>query len=518
MDSNYLTTSEPGGETTKTIGRYNGNGNNNKDGSSASHNQRGRASSNGSGRQSKWILDRLEVPEEVVLFEQFEELSKFYAIEAPTVARSQVELVFDVFDGRKLKQVGLMDEEDEEENAATDIEQLNETGQQRSSVAGPNARASKLRNGKSSGTNLTWSKLLSFKRRGNSYNKTGSSGACQAKMSPLKCCLSKSDTTNEFGCSISTSGSFMQPAMAGLAREPSDDQEAVELKEEAQRIIGLILSRLRRRSSLLANLMANNELQSLSPSGGLEQQQQVILGESAGGQNDSNQISVCLFDKRGRLVKLKREAENGRRRAQVEAKLEELARWQRDTTISSSSSGTEAQLVDRMIARKFGHLETIKGFTEVERLSSGQLTTLVDLTKNSLNHLIDAQLLLRNKLTNEQEQLQKQQQFNQQQQYQQQQSRIGISMEYDALLRNNFNLLKVWQNLEETKRLVCFVCEPIKSNLSDLFWFSRQRLAGEISGKLASPGDSLLVSPLVSLDGIQVKRGLLQVSNTVFGL
>lgn len=364
----------------------------------------------------------VEAPQEVALFEQFEELSKVYAIEPPFAPRSQVELVFDVYDGRKLVQAGLADEGEGPDLA--ELEASGSGGQESRRSSLEVARRVEGRGGARSAAksrlkqnrhHFTWSKLLSLNRR--------------SRPGPvLRCCLSKSDTSHEFAGSLSasSSGLGLQAATLALAhspalvREPDDDQEAVELKEEAQRIIGPMLRQLRRQSLLSA---AAHDQQLQSPDGGsgapqLQQQQQVIL-EPGGGFAESGQISVCLFDKRGRVVRLKHEAENGRRRARVEAALEELL-WHQPSKPAGAArrdhQPSEAQM-ERMISQRLGRFNrspagSPSGGSE-QRLTSGQLDKLVGLVKNSLNHLIDAQLLLRNKLASEQEQLQ-------QEQYQQQ--------------------------------------------------------------------------------------------------
>lgn len=527
------------------------------------------------------LLERIGLPEEVELFEEFEELAKTYTIEAPFVARSQIELMFDVYDGRKLSQAsgggggggGAGNEINQLEQQGSIGDGCNSQQQQqqqqqhefklslaasespsssanrrepfsRRSVGGLKAIARRGRRLRHT-PNLTWCKLLFAHNKQHQQQQQSNRPDAETKKRPtgLRCCLSKSETGHDLWLSPSSSatswpapssnnGAAASRAM-GLSEEylnaalesdtennnnninssscdrgAADKEEEAELKIEVLQLIGPLLHRLRRSSTLSLD---HERAASL-----LEQQQQVILDGSVGA---AGRISVCLFDMKNRTVRMKLEAENGRRWWRIESILEDL-RWRfgqkKKTTKTKTNqlkTTTSRYFEQRHLSR--ASVKAEERCSREERLSRENFDRLIARTKDSLNHLIDAQLLLRNKLSSE---LQQQQQLQPAaihlQPAQQQQCLIARENEYDALLRNNFNLLKVWQNLEETKRLACFVCEPIRANLADLFWFSRQRFAASSAQNDHDTASSLLSSPLVSLDAIQVKRGLIQVSIT----
>ena len=434
------------------------------------------------------LLGRLQLPEEVRLFGQLEELCRLYSFELPNASRTQMELVFDVYDGRKCSLSGTDDDNEEHENEIGQPEEETATG----CGANSNEEAGAKRPSGAKPADFSWSRLL--------WGAKESGGLQQ-----LGCCLRKSDTGQEFGAGFSQASSSVgrlgssEALAAGLAGEQElglalaldsglepvegeadEEGEEAELRAEALQLIAPLLSRPRRSSSLSENAKLEQSIHS-----GLERQ--VLLDSSplAG-------VSICLFNKRARRLGLKREAENGRRWAQLEWRLEELS--QRLEGSGGRGGRLWRERAGGLLARELGPglLLAEPASSKGERLSEQRRELLLGLVKDSLNHLIDAQLLLRNKLNAEHQQ-------------QQQQTRPGN--EYESLLRNNFNLLKIWQNLEESKRLACFVCEPIKANLADLFWFSRRRF-----GLCRGQSECLLASPLVCLDAVQVKRGLLQVS------
>lgn len=560
------------------------------------------------------VLERLELPDQVSQFEQLEELSKCYAIEAPYVSRSQIELVFDVYDGHKLANIDQcgqsshtnvadQDQEHQYEDQDHDQEEGAELGGQHNPADGNYAgcqqddttegnhemnsargqQQSNNRRHQRSGGNFSWCKLLFNHHQNNNNGKVGHQG------SRITSCLTKSDTSQELGgagqlsasssagltwlhdnyyCDYSTTcglpGSTAKTAsneaisaLAGLAPDLDDDLQAQELKAEVLQMIGPLLDQLRRNSSLGESTRPDYTcLESM----GLEQQ--AILLQDSGSLLDPSttcRVSVCLFDKRPRkLTSAGHDADNGRRWAQAQRRLQEL-RWKLRLSAASSSNleaPPDRSQLERKLCRLVGakriklstppsqdpyHQWSSSGSGRKrlisEKLNKEQMEQLINLTKVSLNHLIDAQLLLRNKLTSEQQQQQSASlgttcggptTMAAAQTITHHQSSSSAMNEYDLLLKNNFNLLKIWQNLEETKRLACFVCEPIKANLSDLFWFSRQQQQYQPSVPFASDHNTtasesssslqILSSPLVSLDAVQVKRGLMQVSNSLISI
>lgn len=572
------------------------------------------------------VLDRLAVPRPVEEFGQFEELSKLYAIEQPFVPRSQIELQFDVYDGRKLRQSSLMGDALEGGDEAGDAHDVNgrtmDAGGGGGGGAGDNrgdqqqhaeqrAQRAKLRvhplghrlrhrknkvtaiNGARRGgaparaTGLSWCRVL--------FNRNNPAARC--------CLMSASDTNQELGLlSSSSSGqtinqwtptaaigrtSSSEAIQVALAPQPDDERDQVELKAEALRLI----------SGALAGARASHQASHLDPS-----------SHSGGGQNladpmgppvtgmeallasePANLVSVCLLDKRDLPRRASMfAATNGRRWARASAHLAQLRRKLLKSSANqiksssllpnqraTSTATRQADHIARKVSRRFwfalskdpafkyddnqedydddchhavdASKTTCKGLKYELRLDKENTNELVELVKGSLNQLIDVQLLLRNKLTGPQQDPTSSQLLA-----------PFRGAEYDNLLRNNFNLLKIWQNLEETKRLVCFVCEPIKANLADLFWFNRNRqdwppaqafdssalqpvmVAGGAHSYLSDyhnenhinmhqyaalssssatatltggPGKCLMfVTPLVCLDAGQVKRGLIQVS------
>lgn len=451
------------------------------------------------------IVEQLGEPEEIRLFSEFEELAKSYAIELPLVSRTRVERLFEVYDGRKLVQSGGTDDDEAEgdvfepstfEPVKASEEQVPERRDQTA------RRARKWRHGKQGG--LTWCRMLF------DHNKlTGGS-----------CCISRSETS-QFGgqrqsdeadslgwlSSLDTLDGLLASNLpgSGTSEENEPGSESRESEEELRaEVIQLFRPLLK-------------EIQSWSISGveqARRQQQFSVLSDVT--PDVSSQVSVCLIDKRNRTARSQQDAECGQRWSFLNSQLDELrTRLMRDSSCQTASRKELERKVDQFLHDRLKSFES--GFERDsgarEKLSRLQFERLIEQTKNSLNNLIDAQLLLRNKLNQEQEQ-QQQQQFNTPS-LQPQPSGFQFSLltshcdTYETLLRNNFNLLKIWQNLEETKKLACFVCEPIKANLGDLFWFNRER---RFHHSDPSESQRLFSSPLVSLDAIQVKRGLLQVS------
>lgn len=548
------------------------------------------------------VFERLRLPKQVELFNEFEELCKMYSIDLPFLPRSQVELVFDVFDGKKLQSANLLDDllEENDELGATSgaIEQQQQQQEAFNGVAGkpfePQTISGQKPTRNSSTNQFHANRLNKLNSSSSNYkaatkNKPGNQFSWSKLLSKrtnrmqLKCCLAKSETSQEICLSPSNSSTtaFISPILlpsnnnnnnatceaspewtatatttdsnealnVALSPDSNDDQDDVELKAEVLQLMSPLISEMRR-CSTLSEIVDND----FSSSPEQQQQQQNMILDTA---FDSSHVSICLFDKQSRLIKLKNEAENGRRWAKIKSRLNELCfkltgsiqtnslsiqtattTAAKSTKSAQQSSGihesVESRLnklenkVNKFIKYRMSSIFSQEKYTIHERINKIELEQLIDLTKNSLNHLIDAQLLLRNKLTSEQ-----QQQYNNSGQQQQLLSSATTysynnfyhGNDYEILLKNNFNLLKIWQNIEETKRLVCFVCEPIKANLNDLFWFSRKRAVKDLSisttttttSTTASPFSTyleqcLLSSPLISLDGIQVKRGLLQVS------
>lgn len=527
-------------------------------------------------------FERLKLPKQVEMFDEFEELSKMYSIEMPFLPRSQVELVFDVFDGKKLQSANLLDDLIDAQTdqlgatsgfgksfepqtisgqkaASNSSNQFLNANRQESATltkltSSANSKSSLVnttrgqsgkinKQSKSSSSSSSWSKLLLTKQR-----------LCSSNGMQLKCCLAKSETSQDFCMSPSDSSTnaFVGPILApkqlksanasnadrfeqpnsewqqlnnvvatptidmstfealnvALCTDLNDDnQDDVELKEEVWQLISPLISELRR-CSTLSEVSSRIDLDQSSNNLPEQQQQQNMILDTA---FDSSNVSICLFDKRSRLIKLKNGAENGRRWAKTKSRLNELCFKLTGSTKTNSLTTTNLidleYKVDKFIRNRMPTCLDEK-YSSHERISKSELEQLIDLTKNSLNNLIDAQLLLRNKLTTEQ------------QQQQVLMTSINSNLLGNDLLRNNFNLLKIWQNIEETKRLVCFVCEPIKANLNDLFWFSRKHAIEDLSLSTTTTTYSdhcLLSSPLISLDTIQVKRGLLQVSSLWLG-
>lgn len=553
------------------------------------------------------VLQRLQLPEQVVEFNRFEELSKLYEIEQPYVGRTQVELLFDVYDGRRLQQglFGSLDDSevptagsDQNHQEASNTEfareaarvsgaasargdssvQAGELSQQHQlggSTPSWSTDATRRRSnfavahlGRGSATHatnaghsggLSWCRQLFARRRKLAIDNRTSG---HASGSPFKCCLRPSETNQDLGLvplstsgqslavrpNLVPSGAALSSVQAALSPATEDEPDESELKREALGVVSSVLAASTTRHSELAE-------PNLGPALALESAQM----ESTGGS-----VSVCLLDKR-RLARdtslaLARAPVNGQRWARASARLLQLRRKLRNSSASSqlkfkcnSSSDQQQQQTNsrlivkqldriaRRVSRKFwsslaldslaapqAHYEEEQDGKDESGPDSKRATMddnradseqLIDLVKGSLNQLIDAQLLLRNKLTNS-EQLTSSPIMN------------GIrSAEYENLLRNNFNLLKIWQNLEETNDgLVCFVCEPIRASLADLFWFNRRRVdwphaqafeAAHLNSNTtptnAGPGGSvpLFAGPLVCLDASQVKRGLLQVSSAL---
>lgn len=557
------------------------------------------------------VFERLKLPKQIELFDEFEELSKTYSIEVPFLPRSQVELVFDLFDGKKLQSSNLLDDLIDDNTQTTNeigpttslglaggkpfepqtisgqkpasnsSNQFLNANRQESATSSSYHKSTTSANTKALPKGITiknkqstssspssWSKLLSSKQR-----------LCSSNRMQLKCCLAKSETSQDICLSPSNSSTnaFVGPVLAPSLKQSSrfnntdneinyskwqqtqnigimapnladimnnsnealsnvalnsttdfdnsnnnnnndQDQDDIELKAEVMQLMGPLISEMRRCSTLSevstrTNVDHDSSFNFNSPEQQNAQQQSMILDSAL----DSTNISICLFDKRSRLIKLKTEAQNGRRWAKFKSRLNELCfkltgSIQTNSLLTSNPNDLNYK-VDKFIKYRMSTCLNDK-FSFHERISKLELEQLIDLTKNSLNNLIDAQLLLRNKLTTEQQQ---QYTLGQQQALFACNNNNLIGNEYEILLRNNFNLLKIWQNIEETKRLVCFVCEPIKANLNDLFWFSRQHAIEDLSSLSSATTTTysdhyILKSPLVSLDTIQVKRGLLQVS------
>lgn len=469
------------------------------------------------------VLEQLRLTEEVLEFEQFEELCKLYAIEAPYISKTQIEHMFDVYDGRKLKQNPMQDDENGQQANSNDDDleafgsvavvpsnfnhkpsinvQTDDSRPSRVSLASASRKISSQSQhfSKANRATSSWCKLMFNKRKSQHL---------------ITSCLTKSETQHDFyTITPSNSNLFNLNEDAAIISsfineepETNDDdtmrEDLRELKSEALQLICPLYNELRRKSS--ANLLTEMECQSFHSQ--LNQQvnsQQVLLDI---GSNELNSVSICLLDKRRRLVK--NEAQNGRRWIEFQNRFEELLK-----KLKATSDSSELQTrIDNFMASSKNYQSLVQSRTKFsERLAKEQLEGVINLTKNSLNHLIDAQLLLRNKLSSEQ------QQQNQLTTMAGPTSNTSSSSnlfqlikggnEYENLLRNNFNLLKIWQNLEETKRFACFICEPIKATLADLFYFSRQVPFGQ------GHDNFLLTSPLASLDFIQVKIGLLQVSS-----
>ena len=592
------------------------------------------------------VLERFELPEQVAEFNKFEELSKLYEIEQPFVGRTQVELLFDVYDGRRLQQC-LFGSLDDGGGCESEVDELTGSGRPhpldqevgvgseldrdvRHSAAAA-AAASSMGRGNSSSSDaaaaaaaaarrrshflsahlrrellrkgaggepkrggLSWCRLLFARRRSGGKHTLPVSGRQRsACASPFKCCLRPSGTHQDLGLvSASTScqtmaaarsadlktgagsginggggggGAFLSSLQAALAPNPEDELDESELKSEALRMVSGALVASSTGGRTLAELA---QLSAPEPNLG-----PALAMESAQMESTGGSVSVCLLDTR----RLAREPDwsqtaaaatglvNGQRWARASAKLVQLRRKLRQSSASRLAGlgeGSQAReksqpkllklkqedkckllarqldRVARKMSRKFW-LELARDQLANETATSRERASakcparannqnkwnakadseqLIELVKGSLNQLIDAQLLLRNKLTNA-EQLNSSPIMN----------RVR-SAEYENLLRNNFNLLKIWQNLEETSDgLACFVCEPIKASLADLFWFNRRRCdwaqaqafelanlnsntSGQSNGTASSQHPSLFVSPLICLDSSQVKRGLLQVS------
>lgn len=416
------------------------------------------------------VARRLGAPEVVHAFGQVEELGRQFGIEPPYAPRTSLGLGFDVYDARRL----LAPNADEEEPDHVDWQ---------AGEAEPGARALGA-----------WCGSFHLK----------------AVQPSMRCCLlSKSDTTQEFG-QVSPAVSSDQ-LCADLQEFETEDREREEpeLHDLATQLVGSLVSRCRRPSDLTdmgpSRVGSSNDLQQPA-SDSLGQQQQVILDAPL---DSGCTVSVCLLDKRQRTsgALQNREADNGRRWARLVASLAELHHRLASNGIRPVESEKHRRRLSAKVERFLSRRRAIA--QRSQRSTSGKLSKelveqLIEGAKANLNHLIDAQLLLRNKLANASEQ-------------------AGSLREadYELLLRNNFNLLKIWQNLEESKHVACFVSEPIKASLADLFWFNRQRptKACELALRNSSAGTAKLffVSPLACLDAIQVKRGILQVSIRYLG-
>lgn len=457
------------------------------------------------------IADRLEPAPEASAFPlELEELARSYSLELPFRSGGHLSQLFRFFPGRRA--AGTSGDGDDEGVVAGGAASADECGSRARSRRGGKLAARK---------GLSWCRLLGLGRR-----RGASLGGC---------CLAHSDTRNNFvishsdnaidsRASAAPSASSSIENLVGMGSAASAGSARDELTRDAMELLGPLASELRRGSwadSVRASSPRRNLLESEAP---LE---------------PASRVSVCLLDKRKHRARIKLElsAEGARRSAMARAQLARVERrlvaaW--SEAPAGSSLKTRARLTerlaDRLVARLNGTLARAERSSRSRgasaRADRAQVGALVELTKVSLNNLIDAQLLLRNKLKLE----------LRQQQSGPATSSGAISMAgsaalggscatfgatggpfapelHDSLLRNNFNLLKIWQNLEETKRLACFVCEPIKASLADLFWFSRERsrLAHLVCGP--SSDLQLLTSPLVSLDAIQVKCGLIQVSS-----
>lgn len=447
------------------------------------------------------IGEHLEAPEAVLAFEQVEELGRQFSIEPPFAARTSLS-AFDVYDARRLI-AGGADEDRDEEN---DFDRAN-ASQANGAAVGCKRQAGLA----------TW------------FRRLNSAGAGSARLKLACCVLNKSDTLQEFG-QVSPAASSVQLDSLDLhygidhAHEPPppDPEVLADLRADVQELLGPLIGQARGSSCLVATREpsragSSNDLQ--QP--GLEslgQQQQVILDAPL---NHGTNVSVCLLDKRKRRLAPDDSvrAINGCRWALLVASLAELQQrlgaWRQFKSKKHQARlerKIECFLRRRQIsalgigsgARATGDCTTSRSARGIRpaKVSKEQMEQLIESTKDSLNHLIDVQLLLRNKLAESG----------------QQQSWLR-DVDSELLLKNNFNLLKIWQNLEETKQIACFVCEPIKANLADLFWFNQQRptkalelaLRGSRSS-LANSSPLFFVSPLACLDSFQVKRGLLQVS------
>lgn len=523
------------------------------------HNQQ-RSSRSLNANVESVLIQRLPVPENVQLFDQFEELSKIYAIDSPFVARTQVSLAFGVFDGRKLQSANLLDDEED-----GDMEDANEfpidsqvlqsykqqagaarkTSGQPQQTDGEKSSATKKRvsgNGKSSGS-FGWCKLLRLTQSGkrkaiscitasethpdlltashlansSSINSTLANATLNATWSPPLTPVTSSDAISSMLAENLGPQAFR--STGNRNKNKLDD----ELQAEANQLITGLASRLLaggRTGSESAQMMIENAYEWSSSSAAVPLiSSDLLLAETSS-------VSVCLMNKRSAHL-YNDEAEEARKWAQLLLRLDELRFRLRNSAASNPKLSSDSKFLhspeveakfNRLFERRINSLirkqeaKSSKA-NKFTKLTKEQSEKLIELTKNNLNHLIDAQLLLRNKLASEQQQA-----------HAQNQSMLINSMaliqkgrEYELLLKNNFNLLKIWQNLEETKRLVCFVSEPIKANLGDLFWFTRKQYNifsghGNYIYTQASMSQSHLVSPQVCLDSLQVKRGLLQVS------
>lgn len=341
--------------------------------------------------------------------------------------------MFDVFDGRKIQSANLLEDlTEDEEFAATGGSGAGETnlvagkpfeaqtmsGQQLQAASGSsrkqrngssvcaNKEASSRKGRNNNGNQFSWSRLLSHKNR-----------------MQLKCCLAKSETSQEICLSPSAGSSLLLVGAIGLSAgrdespfvgasvdlneaisaamcpELDDDQEDAELKAEVLQIMSPLVNKMRRCSSSLSEVSSrldNADGLVGSPEQQHQQQQHIMLDAAF----ESGNISVCLFDKRTRFIMLKMDAENGRRWARMESRLRELCFKLTGSIIADSLSITSKapdgleEKVNKFVRRR---METLmkEGCTVRERISKTELEQLIDLTKNSLNHLIDAQLLLR---------------------------------------------------------------------------------------------------------------------------
>lgn len=452
------------------------------------------------------VAEQIEPPEVVLHFEQVEELGRQFSIELPYAARTSL-AAFDVYDARRLPAAGADDDNGDDQCG----------GRADCSTRAPGGRK------RQAGFAL-WFRGLN------------PAGAQQAGGGGFKlhcCMLNKSDTLQELGqMSPAASSIHLDRILLSVdeeAREacqlaPDDMEASADLLADVHELIDPLVSHIRRNSYLAATRDASRA----GSSGDLQQpvveslgqQQQVILESPL---NLGSMVSVCLLDKRhcelGPDTGL--EARNGSHWSRMVASLAELhhrlgGAWRQ---VKSDKQRIELEkkidcflrrrqasarrIVNEAGKRRFRNQTSARKAARARKVSKEQMEQLIESTKDSLNHLIDAQLLLRNKIADSS----------------QQQSSWLRDVDNELLLKNNFNLLKIWQNLEETKQIACFVCEPIKANLADLFWFNRQRPTKALELALRNSRSSLannsplfFVSPLACFDAFQVKRGLLQVS------
>lgn len=394
----------------------------------------------------------------------------------------------------------------------------------------------------------SWCRLLAFRRAQATccLRPSDTSGELATKFASSQQSLSQDDTQEarqrlepvlaralddwDSSAAASALACGAHPLASGEERAEAEQRscEAAELCGEAMRLVRPLLLSMRRDSTLAArdaaltsrgvgsSAAASNEAP--APASTPEAQQQQLdslsamattcdgLANSLQATDASSRVSICLLDKKhiGACGAERPPAEEhawARVRSRVRA-LRCHLRWAPARERSATAERLEAAV--RTEAHS-SHTRLAGGGGN--KRAAARADKLVELAKTSLNQLIDAQLLLRNKLAAEQYT----QTGDQQQQQQQQLLSTHKAHECDLLLRNNFNLLRIWQNLEESKQLACFVCEPIKSSLADLFAFNRRRL--EASALWWPPQNNVwLASPFVCLTAAHVKCGLIQVS------